>query len=215
MSTTPTMAVVIANYNYAAFVTDAVESVLRQAPSFDEIIVVDDGSTDESLQVLERYRDRLRLISQPNAGQLAACLRGVAECQSDYIYFLDADDILVGTDFVSSLRPHLAQGPVKVQFQLEGVNKDRESLGSIFPSYPADYDAAAMRVDNQRMGFYQCPPTTGNVFRRETICEVGMAPDSQPPFIDATMASRSPSHHYKAHPVSEPRAPGKRGSPTW
>ena len=148
---------------------------------------MDDGSNDNSVELLSAYGDQIKLICQANAGQLAACLRGVAETNAEYIYFLDADDFIVGTTFVADVRPQLAKGPSKIQFQLEGVNKQRESLGSIFPAFPATYGAAEMREDNRRMGFYQCPPTTGNVFRRETIAAVNLSPNSKPPYIDATL----------------------------
>ena len=85
----------INNFNYAHFLPDAVDSALNQTTPFDEIIVVDDGSTDESLALLrERYgqNPRLKIISQANGGQLAAFNTGYQAATGDILFFLDADD---------------------------------------------------------------------------------------------------------------------------
>lgn len=86
----------INNYNYGAFVTEAIESALKQTVPFDEIIVVDDGSTDGSVRLLtERYQDhpRVRLLLQPqNQGQLACLNEGFRVATGDLVCFLDSDD---------------------------------------------------------------------------------------------------------------------------
>ncbi len=141
MKSEPTLSVVIANYNYARFIADALDSVLRQEPPFCEVIVVDDGSTDNSLEVLSTYGDRIQLIAQENQGQVGACLIGLRRSTADYVYFLDADDY-VAPNLTASIMPRLSQQPVKLQFQLEGVNQHRQPLGSVFPTYPNSYDSA-------------------------------------------------------------------------
>jgi glycosyltransferase involved in cell wall biosynthesis len=181
----PTLAVVIANYNYARFLPDAMDSVLAQQPPFAEIIVVDDGSTDDSVQVLEAYQRRVRIILQENSGQIAACVAGMQASTCDYVYFLDADDY-VAPNFTARLLPHLTSHPVKVQFQLEGVDGDKQPLGSIFPSFPDGYDSDRMRIDNKQIGFYQCPPTSGNVFHRDTFNSLKLDETPDPPHIDAS-----------------------------
>ena len=87
------ISVVIPTYNSAAFVVSAVESVLRQELEPAEIIVVDDGSTDDTARVLGPYRRSIRYITQPNSGPAVARNRGVGAAQSDWIAFLDADDV--------------------------------------------------------------------------------------------------------------------------
>jgi glycosyltransferase involved in cell wall biosynthesis len=88
--------VVIPCFNQAGFLDEAVESVLHQTYARREIIVVDDGSTDETSAVAVKYRE-VRLIRQANQGLAAARNRGLAEAQGKYVVFLDADD---------RLRPH-------------------------------------------------------------------------------------------------------------
>ena len=87
------ISVVIPTYNSAAFVVSAVESVLRQELEPAEIIVVDDGSTDDTADALGPYRRSIRYITQPNSGPAVARNRGVGAVQSDWIAFLDADDV--------------------------------------------------------------------------------------------------------------------------
>jgi glycosyltransferase involved in cell wall biosynthesis len=91
----------INNFNYSQFVIEAIDSALNQTVHFDEIIVVDDCSTDESAQVLqERFlsHDRVKLIlKQQNQGQLAAFNDGYAAATGDIIFFLDADDLFKET----------------------------------------------------------------------------------------------------------------------
>lgn len=89
------LSVLINNYNYARFLPEALASVAAQSLPPHEIIVVDDGSTDESLQVLESLAANtpgLRIQAQANGGQLAALRAGVRLATGDWCVFLDADD---------------------------------------------------------------------------------------------------------------------------
>lgn len=86
------MSVVIPNHNYAKYVPVAIESVLAQTYEPTEVIVVDNGSTDDSLAVLERYADRCTIVTQRDLGQSGARNRGILESRGDLIAFLDADD---------------------------------------------------------------------------------------------------------------------------
>ena len=91
------VSVVIPTYNYGRFISDAIRSVLAQTFPAMEIIVVDDGSTDNTADIVREFGDSVTYISQPNAGVCAARNRGVAESTGDLIAFLDADDIWEST----------------------------------------------------------------------------------------------------------------------
>ena len=82
-------------FNVEAYISEAIESILAQSVAEWELIVVDDGSDDGTVRAVQVFHDpRLRLIRQAHAGVGAARNRGIAECGSDMIVFLDADDRL-------------------------------------------------------------------------------------------------------------------------
>jgi glycosyltransferase involved in cell wall biosynthesis len=88
----PGISVIIPAYNHARFLPQAIESVLAQTLLPAELIVVDDGSTDDTPQVLARYSECVRYIRQQNRGVSAARNTGAAVAMGDYLAFLDADD---------------------------------------------------------------------------------------------------------------------------
>ena len=88
----PEVSVVIPTYNSVRYLTEAVDSVLAQTFRDLEVIVVDDGSTDETELVMRRYPEPVRYIRQKNAGVAEARNRGIREASGRYIAFLDADD---------------------------------------------------------------------------------------------------------------------------
>jgi glycosyltransferase involved in cell wall biosynthesis len=90
---TPCVSVVITTYNRAEYVPATVESALRQTYPPLEVIVIDDGSTDETRSVLERYGAPVRYVWQPNAERGAARNHGLRLARGEYIAFLDSDDL--------------------------------------------------------------------------------------------------------------------------
>lgn len=105
MTPGPPLSIVVNNYNYARYLSAALESVLTQLGEQDEIIVVDDGSTDDSAEVLSRYADNphMTVILQPNQGQFAAVLNGLAAARGELCVLLDSDDYLL-PGYLSRLR---------------------------------------------------------------------------------------------------------------
>ena len=91
--TDPLVSVVIPTYNRGWIVRDAIDSVLGQTYADFELIVVDDGSTDRTPQILDAYGDRLRVIRQANQGVSTARNRGIGDCSGPLIALLDSDDI--------------------------------------------------------------------------------------------------------------------------
>jgi glycosyltransferase involved in cell wall biosynthesis len=88
---------IVATYNRASLVGNAVESILQQTYENIEVILVDDGSTDETQAVLKRFGDRVRVIYQENAGPGAARNRGTRAAKGDIVSFLDSDDVWLPT----------------------------------------------------------------------------------------------------------------------
>lgn len=89
----PTVSVVIPCYNAAEFLRETLESALGQTHAPLEVIVVDDGSTDDSAAIAGSYGPPVRVIRQENQGESVARNRGIDEARGDWIAFLDADDL--------------------------------------------------------------------------------------------------------------------------
>lgn len=110
----PVISFVIPAYNYATTLSRAVSSVLAQLGEWAELLVIDDGSTDATPEVLEslhqQYPGRFRSIRQANAGLAAVRNRGIDEARGQYLVFLDADDELVA-GIVPQLLMHIAANP--------------------------------------------------------------------------------------------------------
>ncbi len=94
MPAEPTVGLVLAAWNAERWIGAALDSVLAQEHVPSEVVVVDDGSTDDSAAIAERYGPPVRVVRQANAGIGAARNRGVGELDSDLVTFLDADDVL-------------------------------------------------------------------------------------------------------------------------
>lgn len=92
MKKNPLVSVIIPTYNRAWTLAKAIDSVLAQDYKNLELIVVDDGSNDNTSNLIDRYDGRLKLIRQANAGVSSARNRGIAEAGGDFLAFLDSDD---------------------------------------------------------------------------------------------------------------------------
>src|SRR5882672_12511034 len=94
----PLVSILISNYNYGAYLGDAIESALRQTYDKLEIVICDDGSTDCSSRILERYRSldrRIMVVYQANGGQSLALNAAFHKSTGDIICLLDADDVFM------------------------------------------------------------------------------------------------------------------------
>jgi glycosyltransferase involved in cell wall biosynthesis len=89
------VSIIVLNYNYGRFLSAAIDSALNQDHPLCEVIVVDDGSTDDSRAVISRYGDRIRsVLGEANNGQVSALNRAWPLARHPILIFLDADDLL-------------------------------------------------------------------------------------------------------------------------
>lgn len=108
---TPRVSAVVTTYNYARFLPDALDSVLAQSHRNLEIVVIDDGSTDETPAVVRRYADRgVRYVRRPRGGAGRARNTGLEVTSAPFVAFLDADDAWL-PDRVAAGLAHLARHP--------------------------------------------------------------------------------------------------------
>ncbi|MGA9176791.1 MAG: glycosyltransferase [Desulfobacterales bacterium] len=113
IETKPQVSVIIPTYNRAWVMKEAIDSVLAQDYTEFELIVVDDGSTDHTSDVLDSYRNVIKVLSQKNKGVSAARNRGIAEASGKFIAFLDSDDLWL---------------PQKLTVQIEFFNQTPDAL---------------------------------------------------------------------------------------
>ena len=128
----PSISVVICNFNYEKFIARAVDSALEQSYQAKEIIVVDDGSTDRSWEILQNYQGRVTLIHQKNGGQAAAYNRGMDPVSGDFVLFLDSDDCL-DKDCLEVLAQRLTPDIARAHWRLRLVDHDGNQTGGYIP----------------------------------------------------------------------------------
>lgn len=139
----PRVSVIIPTYNSGAYLAEAIASVMAQRGIGYEVIVVDDGSTDDTPAILaqsqRRWGDRLRSIRQANAGSAAARNQGVAIAQGDLIAFLDADDRFLDPDKLADQAAYLDAcdhlGAVHTGWQLQ--DRRGRAIAAIEPWHQA------------------------------------------------------------------------------
>jgi glycosyltransferase involved in cell wall biosynthesis len=110
----PTVSVVIPSFNRSAMLREAVESVLVQEGARFELIVVDDGSTDDTRFMLDRLEAPLRIVCQQHCGVSAARNRGIAQSRGEWIAFLDSDDLWRPGKLAAQMRFFVENPHVKI-----------------------------------------------------------------------------------------------------
>jgi glycosyltransferase involved in cell wall biosynthesis len=152
--------ILINNYNYGRFLRRAIDSALSQTYPHIEVVVVDDGSTDDSRDILSSYGSRIRPILQDNGGQASTFNTGIAASRGEIICLLDADDFF-HPDKVERVVPRCQRGSM-LYHRLRIEPGDETTPRVIAPTM--DYCLYA-----QRYGFvpYMASPTSGLVFRRD------------------------------------------------
>ncbi|WP_321884381.1 glycosyltransferase family 2 protein [Paraburkholderia bannensis] len=152
--------VVIGNYNYERFLGEAIESALAQENA--DVLVIDDGSTDHSREIIDRYGERVRKIYKENQGQSSVYNLALALVNTEYVLFLDSDDVLYPDATRDALRAFAGGDFVKVQFRLDVIGDDGAQTGAYVPNSVPPRDCAALL---RRGWLYPSPPASGNVYR--------------------------------------------------
>ena len=120
------ISVVIPVYNVEKYLEQCLDSVIAQSFEDIEVICVNDGSTDSSLEILKRYADndsRIKIISQKNKGAGAARNVGIENAAGEYVYFMDSDDYL-NSDAFERLNGFLDDEPDFVMFKISNFYED-------------------------------------------------------------------------------------------
>jgi glycosyltransferase involved in cell wall biosynthesis len=163
--TEPSLSVIIPNHNYAAYVGSAIRSALDICWPKVEVIVVDDGSTDTSLEVINEFADEVTVISQPNVGQMPSCVNGFRKSSGEVVIFLDSDDVL-HRDVMMEIASAWSKAASKYQFQMRVIDAQGQPNGNVLPQYfscPASEDIRRWMTTT---GAYPTPPGSGNAYPR-------------------------------------------------
>ena len=184
---TPLISVIIGNYNYGHFISQAIDSVLNQTYGNFELIVVDDGSTDNSCQVIESYGNKIISVFQQNAGQGAAFNAGMEKANGELICFLDADDYY-REDKLEKVAAAFAEHPewVQVSHGRTSVDKDGNIIGKD-PTFFSQGDVTPLLL---KWGRYAWAITSALCSRRsliDRVIPIPPAPRAADTYLTATV----------------------------
>lgn len=160
--------ITINNFNYGHYLSKSIDSCLNQTVSAKEIIVVDDGSQDNSKEIIGSYGCKIKAHFQPNGGQGSAYNSGWRLATGDIVIFLDSDDELL-PNAVEEISKAWTQDLSKVQWPLKLVNNNSAFIGGNIPS--SMHDADLMEV-TKKFGIYASPPGSGNAYSKRFLDEV-------------------------------------------
>lgn len=164
------VSIVIVNYNYARFLRQAIGSALSQTYDNIEIVVVDDGSTDDSSAVIKSYGNLVIPVLKANGGQLSSYFHGLTVCSGDLVLYLDADDFLY-PHCLSEVIANWEQECVKAHYYLDVVDEDGARMDAVVPSGCLGRGKSPLKM-MRRFGAYCSPPASGNVYSRDFLAKV-------------------------------------------
>ncbi len=174
----PRVSIIVNNYNYARFLAEAIDSALAQTYPCVEVVVVDDGSTDGSREIISRYGGRVTTVLKENGGQASAFNAGFARSSGEIVLFLDADDVLL-PDAVGEVVRAWHPGAAKAQFRLQVIGADGEARDETVPPAGLPLPRGDVREGILMYAEYLFPPTSGNAFRRRTLAEILPLPEAE------------------------------------
>jgi glycosyltransferase involved in cell wall biosynthesis len=190
MDELPGVSIIVGNYNYAQFVALAIESALAQDHLRCEVIVVDDGSTDGSQEVIERYRDRVRIILLPNnRGQVASRNEAWPLAKYEIVIFLDSDDLLE-PHAASTIARNWRADLVKVQFPMKSIDANGKWLNQIYPKFPPNLRTDTLRHTLLKYGACYASSGSGNAYAKCLLDK--LSPISGLPHMDWILRIHAP-----------------------
>lgn len=218
----PTLSVILPNYNHAASLPRALDALLHQSRPADEFIVVDDGSTDDSLNILHRYAANHPTLTvlqhETNQGVLAAARTALAHSTSDYFYGAAADDVVLDgffEDAMAHTEAHPGAATVFGKVQVTYTDHREPEVQSIPAVTGTAFIAPPMFLDllhHLDAGFSLCAAT---IYRRDAFDDAGgfIAPlgSWSDTFVTRTMSlrhgavylgGRGPCVQWNANPTS-------------
>ena len=179
------VSIIITNYNYGNFLGNAINSALCQRYPSVEVIVVDDGSTDHSHDVIDSYGQRVLPIFKQNGGQASAMNVGFDYCHGDIVIFLDADDILLPNIVESVVDAFRSQSNVtKVMYRMEVIDAAGRLTGEIKPDPHLPLRSGDLRPYILNFPFDMTwMATSGNAFSANALKKILPIPEQDFPIM--------------------------------
>jgi glycosyltransferase involved in cell wall biosynthesis len=173
--------IVIDNYNYGRFLAAAIESALAQTHERVRVIVVDDGSSDDSLAVAGRFGERVTVVAKENGGHASAFNAGFERCDGDAVILLDADDLLHPEAAARAAAVFAAdERVVKTQSRMEIVDGEGDPTGLVKPPARIPMPNGDVCAEELSQPFdLPWVPTSANAFRREAMAKVMPIPERE------------------------------------
>lgn len=209
VDTAPLVSIIINNYNYERFLSQAIDSALAQTYPNTEVIVVDDGSSDNSWPIIAGYSDRIIAIAQSNGKQGKAFNTGFASSRGAIIIFLDADDSLF-PEAVQTIVDAWKPGIAKVHYRLQVVDADGQPRPFTYPQGGKRLANGTLWPQLLDIATYAGVPTSGNALSREALNAVSPIPEAfkttaddylsvSIPFYGDVLAIETPLGAYRIH----------------
>ena len=179
MNLEPLVSILISNYNCDRYLAEAIDSAIDQTYSRKEIIVVNDGSTDNSQQIIDSYRDSIISIVKSNGGQASALNAGFAISKGKIICLLDADDLWLPSkleEVVTAFNNH-SQATV-VYHRVQNIDRNSVSWGKPWPPYRAVMGSVSSIVARAG-GWWPFPPSTALSFSRQLLQKIMNIPEAE------------------------------------
>jgi len=168
------ISIIINNFNYSEYIATCIESALNQTYENVEIIVADDGSTDNSRAIIESYGSSVIPIFKANGGQASALNAGYKRSEGDLVIFLDADDIL-WPSCVSEVVRLWRSDLMNLHFNLAIIDSSGDSTGSLWHKGPLPQGDLRQQLITD--GTVSSMPTSGNVFPRAFLDRIMPMPE--------------------------------------
>jgi glycosyltransferase involved in cell wall biosynthesis len=173
------VSVILTNYNYGRFLQEAIDSALNQTYPRTEVIVVDDGSTDDSREIIASYGGRITPVLKENGGQAAAFNTGMRASRGEVICFLDSDDALLPTAVEQAADLLRDPTAAKAHWPLWEVDEHGRKTGRLMPSHTLSEGHLRERIRQAGPWSYITPPTTGNAWARTFLESVFPIPEQE------------------------------------
>ncbi len=173
----PLVSVLITNYNYGKYLGEAINSAFNQTYSPIEVIVIDDGSTDHSQEVMASYHDKIIPVLKENGGQASAINAGFAVSRGEIICSLDADDLWLPTKVEEVVKAaQTCSNAVIIYHKVQNIDRQGQQMGQPWPPYKAIQGNISRQVSTTG-SWWPWPPSTALSFRRSFLSQVMNIPE--------------------------------------